>query len=58
MLTPKLTNFLNSQIGENQRENNVNLINLVLTTIYILLENCSECMFDFIDTTSKVIFLF
>jgi hypothetical protein len=51
-LSMKLTNYLDSIICQLEQDKSEKLIILVLTTIYILLENCPEAMTNSIETVS------
>jgi hypothetical protein len=56
-LAAKLLGFLNSIIQKNERdtEENQAFMILVMTSLYILLENCSEASYDFIEEVSKTL---
>jgi hypothetical protein len=41
-------------VCQSEQDRSEKLINLVLTTLYILLENCPEAILNTIDNTSEV----
>lgn len=54
-MSPKLTNYIETISLKSENEVDTHLVNLVLTTVYILLENCGDSIFEYVDKIAMVL---